>query len=218
MKILFMLAHPDDEAFGPAGTIMQLAETNDVLVVSLCNGERPGSPHVGKDRVDAFVKSCNILGADWKIYDTPDCALTYDDTLKTIETIINHDMPDIVYTHNISDIHRDHRLVAECCMVACRPKPSSTVKELYMCELPASTDWSFGQIEPIFNPNVYKDVSDFIGIKEQVMMLYGTEVYEHPDARSIESMKTMAKNRGRQSGVIYAEAFQLVFSLDRKNR
>ena len=212
MKISFILAHPDDEAFGPAGTIMQLAETNDVSVVSLCNGERPGSSHVGKDRVDAFVKSCDILGADWKIYDTPDCALTYDDTLKTIEAIINHDMPDIIYTHNISDIHRDHRLVAECCMVACRPKLNSSVKELYMCELPASTDWSFGKINPIFVPNVYRDITDIMDTKRQVMSFYGTEIYEHPDARSIESMEIMAMNRGRQMGFQYAEAFSLVFS------
>jgi len=218
MKILFIFAHPDDEVFGPAGTITDLATNNNVLVVSLCNGARPGNPEVAEGRIEAFKKSCETMGAEWRIYSTPDCALSYDDTLKTIENIVSQEIPDIVYTHNISDIHRDHRLVAECCMVACRPKPSSTVKELYMCELPASTDWSFGQIEPIFNPNVYKDVSDLIGIKEQVMMLYGTEVYEHPDARSIESMKTMAKNRGRQSGVSYAEAFQLVFSLDRKNR
>jgi LmbE family N-acetylglucosaminyl deacetylase len=217
MKILFIFAHPDDEAFGPAGTIMQLAETNDVSVVSLCNGERPGNEHVAEARIEAFKKSCETMKASWRIYSTPDCALTYDDTLKTIETIINQDMPDVVYTHNISDIHRDHRLVAECCMVACRPKVGSSIKELYMCELPASTDWSFGQIEPVFTPNVYRDITDVIEIKKDIMSLYGTEVYEYPDARSIESMRAMAKNRGRQAGVEYSEAFKLVFSLPRKN-
>jgi len=43
MKILFIFAHPDDEAYGPAGTISKLAKDgNDVVVVSLCNGRRPG--------------------------------------------------------------------------------------------------------------------------------------------------------------------------------
>ena len=212
MKISFILAHPDDEAFGPSGTITQLAYNHAVTIVSLCNGARPGSEHVAEARIEAFEKSCNKMGAEWNIFSTPDCALTYDDTLKTIENIINFENPDIVYTHNISDIHRDHRLVAECCMVACRPKLNSSVKELYMCELPASTDWSFGKIDPVFVPNVYRDITDVMDIKRQVMSFYGTEIYEHPDARSIKSMEIMAMNRGRQMGFQYAEAFSLVFS------
>ena len=209
--ILFILAHPDDEAFGPAGTIMRLAKTNDVTVVSLCNGARPGNESVAADREAAFVKSCTNMGVKWKIYERPDCSLTYDATLKSVEKLIADYKPDAVYTHNISDIHRDHRLVAECCVVACRPKPESTVKELYMCEMPASTDWSFGQIEPVFKPNVYVDITDYIKAKEQILALYGTEIYDYPDARSVESMRTTAMFRGKQAGFEYAEAFSLVF-------
>jgi hypothetical protein len=213
-KILFLFAHPDDEAYGPAGTIAKLSQENQVIVVSLCNGARPGNEHVADARASAFVKSCEMLGAEWKIYNTPDCALTYDDTLKTIELLVEYCKPDIIYTHNISDIHRDHRLVAECCIVASRPKPNSTVKELYFCEMPSSTAWSFGKFEPLFNPNVFKDITDFIEIKKQVLELYITETYKFPDARSVEAVEILSKYRGYQSGITHAEAFQLVFSHD----
>ena len=211
MKILFILAHPDDEAYGPAGTIAMLSKKHNVTVISLCDGRRPGAEHVGSARVQAFVDSCKLLGADWKIYDTPDCALTYDDTLKTIETLVSYHNPDIVYTHSKSDIHRDHRLVAECVLVACRPKPASTIKQIIACEMPASTGWAFGEFSPEFVPNYYVDIAETIDIKKQALSLYATEIYKFPDARSIEAVETLSKYRGYQSGFLNAEAFKIIF-------
>lgn len=214
MNILFIFAHPDDEAYGPAGTIAKLAVDHTVTVISLCNGSRPGNEHVSKSRTDAFVKSCTMLGAKWKIYNSPDCSLNARDALSIIEMLIDTIQPDIVYTHNISDVHADHRIVAEACLVACRPKPGSSVDALYMCETAASTDWSFGQIEPVFVPNVFVDITACIDVKKRVIQLYSTEIYEFPDARSLGSIEAMALCRGKQVGVFNAEAFKLVFKRD----
>ncbi len=215
MKILFIFAHPDDEAYGPAGTISKLAKDgNDVVVVSLCNGRRPGMEEVSSRRKEAFYKSCELLEAKAEIFDFADCKLGYDETLAQVEAIINKHSPDAVYTHNISDIHRDHRLVSECVMVATRPKPGSSVKELYMCELPSSTDWGFGQLGEGFLPNLYVDVTEFAILKMAVLELYETETYDYPDARSIESMNVLSKYRGKQVGVIAAEAFKQIFKIE----
>jgi len=212
MKILFIFAHPDDESYGPGGTIAKLAKDNEVHIFSLCNGARPGNESVSKKRVDTFYEVCKMFGAIGTIHNVNDLTLSYHAVVKRIENIVNQMKPDIIYTHNISDIHTDHRLVAEGCMVACRPKPNSTIKELYFSEIPASSDWSFNQIGPKFDPNVYVDVSEYIELKKNALSLYSTETYEYPDARSVESMETRAKFRGTQVGFNYAEAFQLVFS------
>jgi LmbE family N-acetylglucosaminyl deacetylase len=102
-------------------------------------------------------------------------------------------------------------------MVAARPKVGSHVKELYFTEMPASTAWSFNQIEPAFKPNVYEDISDFIELKKTVLNLYSTEVYSFPDARSVKAVEVLAEQRGYQSGFNFAEAFQLVFSRRHSN-
>ena len=215
MKIVFIFAHPDDEAYGPAGTIHKLANAgHSVSVVVMCKGNRPGAEEVCDDRMEAFKKSCSSLGATGTMFLNNDCKLKYGETLKQIEGVINDLQPEVVYTHNISDIHKDHRLVAECVIVATRPKPESSIKELYMCEIPASTDWAFGQLGEAFQPNVYKDVSMEIYKKQQVMGYYATEVYEYPDARSIESMETLAMHRGKTVGMHRAEAFKQVYRLD----
>lgn len=212
MNILFILAHPDDESFGPGGTIAKLAVDNDVHVFSLCNGARPGNEKVSAQRVESFYSACKMFGANGTIHNVPDLALTDQPTIHKIENIITQMKPDVVYTHSISDIHKDHRVVAEATMVACRPKAESTVKELYFCEIPASSDWSFYKVQPTFEPNVFVDITDYIAVKRNALSLYHTETYRYPDARSIESMEVRAKFRGTQIGVNYAEAFQLVFS------
>jgi len=206
MKILFLIAHPDDEAYGPFGTIAKLAKDHNVTVFCLCNGERPGNVKVSADRVFAFKANCDQLGVDWKIQNNADCSLEYRSTLANVEGIIDYFKPDIVYTHSNTDLHNDHKLIAEAALVACRPKPNSTVQELYFFEIP-----QFAQSQGSFVPNVYTDITDYIDIKKQALNRYATETYEFPDARSVEAVETLAKYRGYAVGVTHAESFHLIF-------
>lgn len=215
MNVLFIFAHPDDEAYGPAGTIAKFAQGNDVTVLSLCKGDRPGSEEVAFSRQQAFKESCDLLGAAGVMLDYSDCQLEYASTLKSIEFAIKEYQPELVFTHNISDLHRDHRTVADACLVACRPTVTSSIRALYMCEMASSTNWTFGKVEPVFTPNFFIDISGHIDAKEKAMALYQTELHEFPDARSITSMKALAMQRGTQVGASFAEAFQLVFAHDR---
>ena len=211
MTILFLIAHPDDEAYGPFGTIAKLAKEHKVTVFCICNGERPGNKQVSADRVFAFKANCEQLGVEWRIQNNADCSLEYADTLANVEGIINFYRPDIVYTHSNTDLHNDHRILAETALVACRPKPDSLVNELYFFEIP-----QFAQSQSSFKPTTYKDITNYIDLKKQALERYATETYEFPDARSIEAVETLAKFRGYAVGVKYAEAFQLVFSRDHK--
>jgi LmbE family N-acetylglucosaminyl deacetylase len=212
MNILFILSHPDDEAFGPGGTIAKLSKNNNVHLISLCRGNRPGSEEVEYTRQISFKKSCEILEVEYEIFDSSDLYLDYHVALKNIEETISYVKPSIVYTNNISDVHKDHRITAEATLSACRPKIGSVVEELYMYEIPSSTDWSFHQFSPSFVPSVYEDVEDYMDIKRQIVSLYDTEIYSFPDSRSLGAVEILAKNRGRQVGFNYAESFKLVFS------
>jgi len=212
MKILFLLAHPDDEAYGPYGTILKLVKQgHEVTVFCLCNGERPGNEKVSADRVFAFKENCELAGVEWKIQNNPDLSLKYNETVANVTGIIDFFKPDAVYTHNISDLNNDHRIVAEAALVACRPKPTSTVNELYFFEVPSSTDWTFSQVQPVFEPNTYIDITDYIEDKKLALARYSTETYPFPDARGVEAMETLSKYRGYQVGYNNAEALKLVF-------
>jgi len=217
MKVAFIFAHLDDESYGPLGTIAtHVKQGDEVIVVSMCRGNRPGADVQG-ERVRTFTEICDMLGVESIVQDQSDTRMTRDETQFRVNKLIEDVEPDVVYTHFNGDAHQDHRLLSECVLIACRPKPESTVKELLMCELPASTEWAFGQFGD-FSPNVFKDVSDLIELKQEALEMYETETYDYPDARSVDSMKILAAQRGKQCGVNYAEAFQLVFSLSRKTQ
>lgn len=212
MRVLFLVAHPDDEAYGPYGTMLTLSsQGHDVHVYCMCNGARPGSEDVASARVDRFKFNCEIVGARWKIWDNPDLSLEIKETTEFVTKLIEAEQFDVVYTHNISDMNRDHRILAEAALVACRPKPTSTVNALYFFEVPSSTDWTFYKIQPTFEPNEYVELCDnMVELKKGALSAYDTETYEFPDARSVEAMLTLAKYRGYQAGFKNAEAFQMV--------
>lgn len=219
MKVLFVIAHPDDEAYGPYGTIAKLkAEGHDVHLACLCNGERPGAESVSADRVFALKENCDALGITWKIWNNKDLSLELNATAHLLTHFVADYKFDVVYAHNISDMNHDHRVVGEATLIACRPKPECSVKELYFYEVPSSTDWTFSQVQPVFQPTTYIDVSKYMDLKETALSKYKTETYDFPDARSTEAMTTLAKYRGYQVGLDRAEAFRLVFCRDRKNQ
>lgn len=71
-RLLFLLAHPDDETFGPGGTIARYAsEGTDVFIAAATRGEAGmvGDPPVtdrdrlGEVRAAELVKAAGILGA-----------------------------------------------------------------------------------------------------------------------------------------------------------
>jgi LmbE family N-acetylglucosaminyl deacetylase len=213
MKVLFLLAHPDDEAYGPYGTIVKLSrEGHDVHVYSMCNGNRPNAYDVSRVRTDTFIKNCEAAGAKWKMWNNNDLTLDIKEMSEFVTKLVDMEKFNAVYTHNISDMNRDHRILAEAALVACRPKPTSTVDELYFFEVPSSTDWTFSQVHPVFEPNTYIEIdTDVVALKQTALEKYATETYEFPDARSVEAMLTLLKYRGYQVGYRSAEALKLVF-------
>lgn len=218
MKNLFIVAHPDDEAYGPYGTILNLIhDKEEVLIFCLCKGTRPGNEHVSDSRIESFKKNCQNSGVDYILGNNLDLMLDPYKVTKEIVDLVNFYKPSTIYTHSMSDLNRDHRIVSEAALVAGRPKLNSSINEFYFFETPSSTDWSFNKIQPSFQPNNYREINEeILNLKIEALSNYDTEVYDYPDARSIEFMISLSKYRGGQVGFKHAEAFQLVFSLNKK--
>lgn len=66
--LLAIFAHPDDEAFGPAGTLLKLKDEGyDIHLILLTDGDRgvniDNVPDLGATRLAEWQASANILGA-----------------------------------------------------------------------------------------------------------------------------------------------------------
>ena len=211
-KALVILAHPDDESYGPAGTLHQLSMSMPVFALVLCSGNRPGAEHVAQARQLTCTKNLMDIGVGAiEICANNDTQLEYDVAVNSIQCAVDKIQPTIVLTHDGSDLHKDHRIIHAATLVACRPTPTCSVASLYTFEIPGSTDWGFGQYGT-FQPSVYVDISDYIDVKYQLLQRYTTEIREHPDCRSADSVKISAAARGKVMGMAYAEAFRLVYA------
>ncbi len=118
--IVALFAHPDDEAFGPAGTLALLAKENNVYIIVGTNGEAGENHHpdthrhILEIRREEVITSAKILGVKHIYFlNLPDGQLNntiYGEALSKAEEIIDQLKPDILVTfeHHGLTGHIDH--------------------------------------------------------------------------------------------------------------
>ena len=217
-KILFVVAHTDDETIGSGGTIAKHNSIGDkVFAMSFTDGISSRKKKQNKQieqRLKASIKASKILGFKWvKNLNYPDNELdsiSLIKIIKEIERVKKIIQPDIVYTHCFSDLNIDHRIVAQATLTAFRPEPNEKLKELRTFEIPSSTDFSSSKFKKLFSPNIFVSIDKFWKKKFKALKSYNYEMKKEPHSRSIKGIHNLAKIRGNQSGLKLAESFELI--------
>ncbi|WP_316863026.1 PIG-L deacetylase family protein [uncultured Cohaesibacter sp.] len=221
-RILVVVAHTDDETLGAGATIARHAARGDkVFGLSMTDGV--GSrlatidDHV-KRRQKAAQKAADILGFEWlEAGNFPDNAMDSVPLLsiaQSIEAAKNTVMPELVYTHSAADLNIDHRITCQAVLTAFRPQPGEICTEIRSIEVPSATDYGHPTLAPPFAPNLYVDATEFIGAKLAAAEAYEEEMRPYPHCRSIQGIENLAKCRGNQVGLNYAEAFSILRKLE----
>lgn len=217
MKVLTIVAHADDEVLGCGGTMALHSKNGDeVYVAILADGVSSRnniviSENSYDERNSAAERSCEVLGINKPILlSLPDNqldSLPLLNIIQKVEDIIKKVQPDIIYTHNSSDLNIDHRVTYQAVMTACRPLPNNSVKKILSFEVNSSTEWSNDGLGVRFTPNYFVDISSTIDIKIEALKCYEVEMRDFPHARSTESVEALSVVRGSSVGVSAAEAF-----------
>ncbi len=219
--ILVIAAHPDDEVLGVGGTIARLAgEGAEVHIAILGEGVTSRYPDPAQasrteldDLHDARDRAGAVLGAaQVHSHDLPDNrfdSVAMLEVVKVVEGLLGGIDPAIIYTHHGGDLNVDHGVVHRAVLTATRPG-TCRVRELYAFEVPSSTEWAFGQLEPRFNPNTFVDIATTLDRKVEAMELYHSEARSFPHPRSGEALRALAAYRGSQAAQEAAEAFELI--------
>ena len=236
MKVLVIVAHPDDEVLGMGGTLRKLSVKNhDIKVVFLATGIaarrsdkfrnetkyeinktliKKMEEQIKKLRLDA-KRALKILGIkNIEFFDFPDNEMDMVSNLeitKTIENIIKKFKPDVIYTHTKNDINVDHRAIFNATITATRPNTRVNVKKVICFEVPSSSEWNFGDT---FSPNIFVDIKRELSYKKKAIQAYKTELKKFPHPRSVNSLDIIAKRWGTVSGFEASEAFELIRELD----
>lgn len=118
--IVCIFAHPDDETFGPAGTIHKLSKNNTIFVICATDGDagenmsKVTGKTTGQIRTDELYASAKLLGVK-KVFmlNFKDGTLSnnmYHTILEEIQPILNELKPDVLMTYEPRGIsgHIDH--------------------------------------------------------------------------------------------------------------
>lgn len=222
--ILSVTAHPDDEILGMGGTAFKLSQNGHRVVNCLLSGEvdaRQGRPALSELLSDAR-KAQQTVGAEEPIFGNfPNIkfnTVPHLELVQYIEEVIVRVRPDYIFTHHPADLNNDHHHVSLACQAASRLSLRRTginpIKGLYFIEILSSTDWAYPSSNNQFTPNTFFEIGiDGLDAKLEALNNYRGVMRDFPHSRSAEIVKGLAACRGGQSGLLYAEAFQAVYSI-----
>jgi len=220
-NVLVVVAHSDDETLGVGGTLAKHVNSGEkVYAVSMTDGisSRESDESKVASRMKSATEAARKIGFVWlDSGNFPDNAMDTVpllDIVKFIESIKDRINPQIVYTHSAADLNIDHQLVNKAVLTAFRPHAKEVCTEIRTMEVPSSTDYSHHTISR-FSPNLFVDITDTWKVKLEGLKAYKAEMKEPPNSRSYEGVENLAKFRGNQVGLFYAEAFEIIRKIDR---
>lgn len=217
MRVLAVGAHPDDLEILCAGTLAKYVRLgHEVVMCHVSNGDK-GHFHIppqelGQTRDREAEEAARVIGAeviamgfhDGEIYNDKENRLRFID-------VVRQARPDVVITHHPEDYFCDHtvtsQLVLDATFLATVPH--------FKTENPA-----LEKIPPVyfmdtlvgvnFQPTDYVDISETIEIKLLMLTKHQSQLTwlrEHDNVDIVNLVTTVARFRGYQCGVQYAEAF-----------
>lgn len=217
-SILVIASHADDETIGCAGTILRhISEGDEVSMITMTNGTSARANSTKRDldlRKKNAKAAISYLGINWIAEGNfPDNSMDTVPLLSIIhflEKEIDQINPDIIYTHSLSDLNIDHKITAHAVLTTFRPEPESTFSEIRLFEVPSSTDFSVPQMAGNFEPNLFIDIEKYWEGKMKALQYYKDEIKPYPHSRSLRKIENLAELRGGQSGLVKAEAFEVI--------
>jgi LmbE family N-acetylglucosaminyl deacetylase len=236
LKILVIVAHPDDEVLGAGGVILKHIQSGDeVKIIIMATGimarrksglknettySIPNSELVKmKKEIESLkkdaIRAAKMLSVtDISFYNLPDNEMDSISLLKVVKIIeseIKNKKPDRIYTHHKHDLNIDHRIVFQACLTASRPINNKSI-DLISFEVPSSTEWNYPNT---FSPNYFVCINKQLSKKMKAMKCYKTELEKFPHTRSLEYIKINANRWGAISGNTSAEAFEIIRKIEK---
>ena len=223
--LLVIAAHPDDEVLGCGATVRRLVDAGWTAHVVWMTGGVDGryasgedGPEVAAARVDLLAerdRAADVLGFSSRFqFGFPDNRMdtvSRMDLSRAIRGVVEDVRPDLIFTPHPGDYNWDHTLTFEAALMACRRNPGDFAPtEIRSFEVLSSSERGWRQGDKMFRPTLYVDARRTIDAKKQALCCYASEYRPYPHPRSIEALEYLARQRGNEVGLEYAEAFQLI--------
>ena len=209
-NVLAIGAHPDDIEFGCFGTLKKHKDNGDNVTLVVMTQSDVKDAHTGEVTRDSSISkkeaktAAQFLDAEVIFGSFQDTQVPFDSTsVKFLENIIKALNINWIYTHWAGDTHQDHLNTLSATMASSR-----LVKNVLCYEqvpLPRIT-----ATYPV--ANYYVDITNNIDFKLKGCMAHKSQItkFKQHGFDMLDNVKTLAKFRGNQCGLEYAEAFNVL--------
>ena len=224
MRVLAIGAHPDDIEAQCAGTLAKYAKMGHKVFTATATNGNIGSATLPMDEIAAIRKeearrAAAHIGAEYICLDYDD-EMFYEDKnarLKFID-LVRYCKADVIFTHNPKDYNPDHELTSKIIndIAVMIPIAKIQTRNAPYDKIPIIVHY-----EPVYGlgfiPTEYVDITDTMEIKMAMLREHKSQIswmqdnYKDAvgDKDFFENYYTIAKYRGLQCGVEYAEAFRM---------
>lgn len=205
MKVLVVVAHPDDELLGVGPLLVKLVEDGHKVsvVVFTENSVRHGAPGVSLQSVATAAEALGYTATCWGLGDQTLDRIRFSDLTSQLEHTVDVSSFDVVLTHSSADLNLDHRLVSEVCRVVFRRYATLAEFQTLSSSEFALSGWL---------PNWHVPVSDMHVARawEAFSKAYPLEVAPYPHPRSKEGYSVFYAAQGLPCLSPYACALRVV--------
>jgi N-acetylglucosamine malate deacetylase 1 len=217
-RILAVVAHPDDAELLCAGTLARAREDGAVVGIGvLCRGDKgqpqPPISDLAAVRRSEMAAASQLLEAQLFCAGVPDSTLQDDVvTRREVTEILRQFRPTLVLAHSARDYHPDHRAasaLAEAASWFCASRGYQT--ESAPLEASPAFWWMDTLGMSAFEPGFFVDISAFVSVKDDMLACHRSQLSRAGDkdfSPLQDLMQQQCLTRGRQCGVVAAEAFQ----------
>lgn len=223
-KILIIAPHADDEVLGCGATVSKLSKQGHEVYVLICTNASVGAPELFSADIIKQIRSealeaHRVLGVKETFFlEFPAPVLDQYPRYKMsneIAAIIKKIGADTVFIPHRGDCHKDHAIIHECAMVACRPLANCTVKRVYAYETLSETEWGEPVAADFYVPTKYVTfATEEFAVKLEAMSSFKSQLNSFPASRSLEAIEALAKYRGCTVTAERAEAFEVLRLID----
>ena len=224
MNILAIGAHPDDVELNCAGTLAKYAKQGHKVFTATATNGNVGSATLSKEEIAKIRKeearrAAAHIGAEYICLDYDD-EMFFEDKAARLRFIdlVRYCKADIILTHNPEDYNPDHELTSKIIndIAVMIPVEKIKTKSPAYDKIPI-----IAYFEPVnglgFVPTEYVDITETMEIKmamcrehkSQVSWMQDNYKDTMADKDFFENYYTIAKYRGIQCGVQYAEGFRM---------
>jgi LmbE family N-acetylglucosaminyl deacetylase len=219
LRVLAIGAHPDDVEIFCSGTLARFRQKDSTVIMAhVCQGDKSGYAKRNNENARIREKETNQAGT---IIGSTVLSLKFRDSeilqsielRKAIVNLIRKVKPEIVLTHFPADYHSDHRVTGQMVTDAVYIASSKgfKTKSLFLPYIPVL--YYFDTLTGIgFQPTEYVDITNVIETKAAMIKCHQSQFAALKKRGGLDLWEIVldtAKHRGWQSGVKYAEAFQV---------